>query len=202
MDVCWSLANGELNSPVSHSSTACFPTLARTYIFLQIVLGYLPNVSKNQWSFTRIEEGYGAAARKHPTSTSMQPSSAPSTHAHDQKPMKRRTKESERRAQIDAQFKRLDDGAKERIKEQEKRAHEAGKNLQDHRTTNERSTEKDGMVELELALAQLVSTSESDIGLDSIVKGAEESLKFIEPWSLARYASLLTCRTLSQTHPL
>ena len=40
---------------------------------------------------------------------------------------------------------------------------------------------------IEDALSQLVSTSESDIGLDSIVKGAEESLKFIEPWSLARY---------------
>jgi hypothetical protein len=39
---------------------------------------------------------------------------------------------------------------------------------------------------MEDALAQLVSTSKSDIGLDSIVKGAEESLKFIEPWSLAR----------------
>ena len=36
------------------------------------------------------------------------------------------------------------------------------------------------------ALAQLVSISESDIGLDSTIKGAEESLKFIEPWGLAR----------------
>jgi hypothetical protein len=36
------------------------------------------------------------------------------------------------------------------------------------------------------ALAQLVSVSESDIGLSSTVKGAEESLKFIEPWGLAR----------------
>lgn len=36
------------------------------------------------------------------------------------------------------------------------------------------------------ALAQLVSISESDIGLDSTLKGAEESLKFIEPWGMAR----------------
>lgn len=117
--------------------------------------------------------------------------------------MKRRTKETERRTQIDARPKRLDDEAKERIKEQERRrAHEAGKNPQDHRTVDERLAEEDSMVKLEVALARLVSTSESDIGLDSIVKGAEESLKFIEPWSLARYASLLPVVRYLKTYPL
>ena len=48
---------------------------------------------------------------------------------------------------------------------------------------------------IEDALSQLVSMCKSDIGLDAIVKHAEESLKFMKLWTLLRYDCRVT-RTL------
>jgi hypothetical protein len=41
------------------------------------------------------------------------------------------------------------------------------------------------------ALTQLLTQSKTDIGLDAIVKGVDESLKFMEPWNLARWDGCL-----------